>query len=101
MYSQLESMYSTNMKSVLSAIFLTIGVISTVVIFAINVLSSFYLIQEGNVVWVVLAWVFGIVPSFFLPLFTPYFAYALLAWIVALLAYGFSGIHNLKRIRKR
>jgi hypothetical protein len=85
------------MKSALSLFFLIIGVISTVVIFAINVLSSYYLIQGGNVVWVVLAWIFGLFPSFLLPLFTPYFAYALLAWVVALLAYGLSGTLRQKR----
>jgi dolichyl-phosphate-mannose--protein O-mannosyl transferase len=55
------------------------------------------LIQGGNVVWVVLAWIFGLFPSFLLPLFTPYFAYALLAWVVALLAYGLSGTLRQKR----
>ncbi len=85
------------MKSILSIIFLIIGVISTVVIFAINVLSSYYLIQEGSVVWVVLAWIFGIVPSFLLPLFTPYFSYALLAWVVALTGYGLSGVLGRKQ----
>ena len=85
------------MKSAFSTIFLFIAVISTVAIFAINVLSSFYLIQEGNVVWVVLAWIFGVVPSFLLPLFTPYVSYAFVVWIVALLGYGFSGVLDRNR----
>jgi hypothetical protein len=86
------------MKSALALFFLIIGIISTVVIFAINVLSSYYLIQNGKVIWVVLAWVFGLFPSFVLPLFTPFFAYALFAWIIALLAYGLSGTFNPKRL---
>jgi hypothetical protein len=74
------------MRVAAKGLFFILFVGSLIVNFIFDLAASFYLVSIGEVGWVALAWILGGLPSFLLPLFTPYAGNYLLSWGVTVIS---------------